>query len=223
MRLTAKRFVAMLGRLLILGALATFYFWLYYHTPTAREALPQHVDIPAGMGLQAIAATLEEADLIRHRWMFILYVALLHRGPYLQAGEYALRATMSPAQIVSTLRRGKVVQHFLTIPEGLTVREVATLVAAKGLGHPQQLLDLAVDRMFIASLGFPGPSLEGYLFPDTYRVPRGMPERDLLMLMVRTLQEHYTQDIAAQAERLGLSQHEVLTIRPAVKPEARAR
>lgn len=220
MRLTAKRFVTMLGRLLILGALATFYLWLYYHTPTAREALPQHVDIPSGMGLQAIAATLEEAHLIRHRWMFILYVALLHRGPYLQAGEYALRATMSPAQIVSTLRRGKVVQHLLTIPEGLTVREVATLVAAKGLGHPQRLLDLAIDRTFIASLGYPAPSLEGYLFPDTYRVPRGMPERDLLMLMVRTLQEHYTQDIAAQAERLGLSQHEVLTLASLVEKEA---
>jgi UPF0755 protein len=220
MRITAKQSASMLGRLLILGALASFYVWLYYHTPTAREASPQHIIIPPGTGLLSIAATLEEAHVIRHRWMFVLYVALLQRGPYLQAGEYALRATMSPAQIVSILRSGKVVQHPLTIPEGFTVREVATLVAAKGLGQLQRLLELAFDRAFITSLGLNAPSLEGYLFPDTYHVPRGIPERDLLMLMVRALQEHYTQDIAAQAQQLGLSQHEVLTLASLVEKEA---
>jgi UPF0755 protein len=220
MRITATRFVTMLGRLLLLGALAVFYLWLYYHTPTAREAPLQNVNIPSGTGLLSIAATLEEAHLIRHRWMFVLYVALLHRGPYLQAGEYALRATMSPAQIVFILRSGRVVQHPLTIPEGFTIRDVATLVAAKGLGHPQRLLELAVDPTFITSLGLSVPSLEGYLFPDTYHVPRGIQERDLLVLMVRALQEHYTQDIAAQAQRLGLSQHEVLTLASLVEKEA---
>ena len=80
----------------------------------------------------------------------------------------------------------------LTIPEGFTVRDMATLVAVKGLGDRQVLLDLAFDRTFITSLGLAVASLEGYLFPDTYHVPRGIRERDLLRLMVRTLQENYT-------------------------------
>jgi UPF0755 protein len=100
------------------------------------------------------------------------------------------------------------------------VRDIATLVAAKGLGDRQTILDLAVDQAFIASLGLTLPSLEGYLFPDTYHIPRGMRERHLLVLMVRTLQENYTQDIAARAQGAGLSQHEVLTLASLIEKEA---
>jgi UPF0755 protein len=220
MRITAKWLITILGRVLLLGALATFYLWLYYHTPTAREGHTQIIDIPSGMSLTSIATTLEQAHVIRQRWMFVLYVSLLQRGSHLQAGAYALRATMSPVQIVHILRSGKVVRHTLTIPEGLTVREMASLIAAKGLGNQQTLLDLASDHPFIASLGLTGSSLEGYLFPETYHVPYGMRERDLLMLMVRTLQKNYTQEIATQAQRLGLSQHEVLTLASLIEKEA---
>jgi UPF0755 protein len=220
MRITAKWLITILGRLLILGALTTFYLWLYYHTPAAREGETQIVTIPSGMSLTAIATTLEQAQVIRQRWMFVLYVSLLQRGSYLQAGAYALRATMSPAQIGHILRSGKVVHHTLTVPEGLTIRDMASLVAAKGLGNQQTLLDLASDQTFIASLGLTVPSLEGYLFPETYHTPHGMRERDLLMLMVRTLQKNYTPEIAAQAQRLGLSQHEVLTLASLIEKEA---
>lgn len=220
MRMITKRLGILLSRCLILAALATFYLWLYYHTPAAREAQHQVVTIPFGMGLTSIATTLEHAHVIRHRWMFVLYVSLLHRGPPLQAGEYAVRATMSPAQIVHLLRSGKVLQHVLTIPEGLTVRDIATLVETKGLGKRQKLLDLAFDRAFVHSLGLASPSLEGYLFPETYHVSRGMHERDLLMLMVRTLQTNYTQDIADQAQGLRLSQHAVLTLASLIEKEA---
>jgi UPF0755 protein len=216
----AKRLGTILGRLFVLGALATFYLWLYYNSPTAREGPTQLVSILPGMGLKTIASTLEQAHVIRHRWMFILYVSVLHRGPYLQAGEYALRATMSPVQIVHILRSGRVVHHALTIPEGFTVRDIATLVAGKGLGDRQVLLDLAVDQAFIASLGLAAASLEGYLFPDTYHIPRGIRERDLLRLMVRTLHENYTPEIATQAQRLGLSRHEVLTLASLIEKEA---
>ena len=74
MPIIAKRLVTILGRLLVLGALATFYLWLYYNSPTAREGPTQLVSILPGMGLKTIATTLEQAHLIRHRWMFILYV-----------------------------------------------------------------------------------------------------------------------------------------------------
>jgi UPF0755 protein len=215
-----KRLVTILSRLCLLSALTIFYLWLYYNSPTASEGSTQLVNILPGMGLKAIATTLEQARVIRHRWMFILYVAVLHRGAYLQAGEYALRATMSPTQIVHVLRSGRVVHHALTIPEGLTVRDMATLVAVKGLGDRQVLLDLASDHAFIASLGLAVTSLEGYLFPNTYHVPRGIRERDLLRLMVHTLQENYPPEIAVQAQRLGLSQHEVLTLASLIEKEA---
>jgi UPF0755 protein len=80
---------------------------------------------------------------------------------------------------------------------------------------------LARDATFIASLGLTVPSLEGYLFPDTYHLPRNLNEQALLTLMVRTLQHHYTAEIETQAERLGLSQHSVLTLASLIEKEAR--
>jgi UPF0755 protein len=210
----------LLGKVLAVGLLAGFYLWLYYHTPASHSAPPQTITLPPGAGLQQIAAQLAEAGLIRHRWMFVLYVKVLQPGPPLQAGEYALRATMSPVQIVQILRSGKVVHHTLTVPAGATVRDIVTLVAAKGLGERQELLELASDKSFLTSLRFAPPSLEGYLFPDTYHVPRSIRARDLLTLMVRTFRNNYTADIATGAQRLGLTQHEVLTLASLIEKEA---
>jgi UPF0755 protein len=215
-----KRLSLTLGCLLVLGGLAVFYLWLYFHAPAGQDMHTQIVVIPRGASLQQIATQLAQAGLIRHRWMFVLYVSWLQPGPHLQAGEYALQATLSPAQIVQIMRAGKVVYHLLTIPEGLTVREVASLIAAKGLGERQTLVDLAHDRAFIASLGLAVPSLEGYLFPDTYHLPRGISEREVLKLMVRTLQANYTAEIATRGRRLGLDQHEVLTLASLIEKEA---
>jgi UPF0755 protein len=209
-----------LGKLLALGLLASFYLWLYYHAPAGHEGHTQIVTIAAGTGLRQIASQLEQARLIRHRWMFLLYVLVLQPGAPLQAGEYALRATMSPVQIVHILRHGKVVHHVFTVPEGATLRDIAALVAVKGLGNRQVFLDLAHNSAFIASLGLDLLSLEGYLFPDTYHVPRSMREADLLHLMVRTLRQHYPEEIAARAQHLGLNQHEVLTLASLIEKEA---
>lgn len=216
----AKRLAITLGVVLGLGALATVYLWLYYQTPAAPEGESRVVSIAPGASLRQIAAQLAEAGLIRHRSMFVLYVTWFKPGPHLQAGEYALRPTMSPAQIVSILRSGKVQHYALTIPEGSTARDIAALVGTKGLGDSQVILDLVYDAPFIASLGLSVPSLEGYLFPETYHLPRNMDERALLTLMVRTLHDNYSEDTAVRGRRLGLTQHEVLTLASLIEKEA---
>jgi UPF0755 protein len=198
-----------------------FYLWLYYHAPAGRVGEAQVIDIPLGTSRWQIATRLEQAGVIRHGWMFLLYVTWLRPGAHLQAGEYTLRTTMSPAQITDILRSGKVVRHVLTIPEGVTVRDIAALVAAKGLGEYQAIVNLASDKAFITSLGLTVSSLEGYLFPETYHVPRGISARDLLTLMVRTLHANYTADIMARGHDLGLTQHEVLTLASLIEKEAK--
>jgi UPF0755 protein len=216
-----KRCMVILGGLLALCALAAFYLWLYYHAPAGRVGEAQVIDIPLGTSQRQIANRLEQAGMIRHGWMFRLYVTWLRPGSHLQAGQYTLRPTMSPVQIVNILRSGKGARHVLTIPEGLTVRDIAALVAAKGLGEQQAMVHLAHDQTFIMSLGLSVASLEGYLFPETYHVPRGISARDLLTRMVRTLQANYTEDIMARGRDLGLTQHEVLTLASLIEKEAR--
>jgi UPF0755 protein len=210
-----------LSLFLVLSGLTAFYLWSYYHTPASHEAEERIVALAPGTTLSQIAAQLAENGLLRHRWMFVLYVRWLAPGPHLQAGEYSLSTSMSPAQIAAILRGGKVRYHTLTIPEGSTIRDIALLVSTLGLGNAQAVRDLAHDTTFITALGLTAPSLEGYLFPETYRVQRGRRERELLALMVQTLQANYTPEMALQADRLGFSQHEVLTLASLIEKEAR--
>jgi UPF0755 protein len=203
-----------------LGALALFYLQIYFQTPAAPQAEEQTVTIAAGSSLRQIADGLADHGLIRHRTMFIAYVRWWQPGPYLQAGEYALRASMSPQQIVEILRQGKVRHYSLTIPEGLTVRETAAIVAEQQFGDAATIQALMSDPAFIASLNLETPSLEGYLFPDTYLLPRHISEKALLSLMVDTLRKNYTDEVAARAEQLGLTQHEVLTLASLIEKEA---
>jgi UPF0755 protein len=221
------RLLKRLGRLcllgVVLGALALFYLQLYFQTPAAPHAEEQIVTIAAGSSLRQIADGLADHGLIRHRTMFVAYVKWWRPGPYLQAGEYALRASMSPEQIVEMLRQGKVLQHSLTIPEGLSLREIAALVAEQQFGDAAVMLALMSDPAFIATLNLETPSLaslEGYLFPDTYHLPRSISEKALLTLMVDTLRKYYTDDIAARAEQLSFTQHEVLTLASLIEKEA---
>ena len=88
------------------------------------------------------------------------------------------------------------------------------------MGSEQRVLALASDAAFIASLGLTVPSLEGYLFPDTYHVTRDVDEASLLTLMARTFERNYTPEIAAKAEELGLSRHAVVTLASLIEKEA---
>ena len=204
-----------------LGALALFYLHIYFQTPAAPQAEAQTVIIAAGATLRQIASGLAEHGLIRHRAMLIAYVKWWRPGPHLQAGEYILRASMSPEQIVDIMRQGKVRHHALTIPEGLTVRQIAAIAAESQFGEAATIRELAFDPAFIASLHLETPSLEGYLFPDTYFLPRNISAKALLALMVDTLRTNYTGDIAAKAQQLGLTQHEVLTLASLIEKEAK--
>ena len=216
----ARRCLSILGLAAFLALLGLVGVWILIHQPAAIEGREQVVQVSRGAGLRQIASQLHEAGLIRHPLPFVLYAKARRMAPRLQAGEYVLSASMSPAEILDILYRGRVRHHVLTIPEGATLRNIAALVAAKGMGSRQRVLELGSDAAFIASLGLVVPSLEGYLFPDTYHVTRDMDEADLLALMVRTFDQNYGPEIAAEAEGLGLSRHAVVTLASLIEKEA---
>ena len=180
----SKRLALTLGLCLGLGTLTCWYLWQQYHAPTASEGPLTVIYFPPGTGVQQMATQLHHAGLIRQRHLFLFYTMFLRVTARLQAGEYALRATMSPAQIIATLSHGRVMHHALTIPEGATLRDIARLTEAKGLGTQSEILSRAQDTSFVASRGLTVSSLEGYLFPETYHIPRGITAQALLTMMV---------------------------------------
>ena len=194
--------------------------WILVNQPAAVEAPDQVVQVNRGAGLGQIAAQLHEAGVIRHPLPFVLFAKLKGMAPRLQAGEYVLSAAMSPADVLDALYLGKVRHHVLTVPEGATLRDIAVLVEGGGLGGRESLMALGSDPAFIESLGLDVPTLEGYLFPDTYHLTRDMGVADLLTVMAATLERNYPADIADRAAELGMSKHAVLTLASLIEKEA---
>ena len=96
---------------------------------------------------------------------------------HIRAGEYELTGAMSPSAILDKLVRGEIKVYQVTLPEDITVNEVAKRLSAFKLINEKEFVTLATDRSFLASLDIEADSIEGYLYPDTYRFDRSMTTR----------------------------------------------
>ena len=177
------------------------------------------VVIPDGSTFQYVAALLERERLIKNRSVFVLLAKSQSADRKIHAGEYQLNPGMTPAEILSELLSGHVLLHPLTIPEGLTIVQIADLAAQDGLTDRAEFLRLAKDREFIASLGIKAETLEGYLYPDTYKFPRPVKAREVLVAMVEQLRQVVRPDLLARMQELKMTIHEVLTLASVIEKE----
>ena len=126
---------------------------------------------------------------------------------------------MTPAEILSTLRNGHVLLHSLTIPEGLTIVQIADLAAQDVITDRVEFIRLAKDREFVESLEIKAETLEGYLYPDTYKFPRAVKAREVLVTMVEQLRQEVGPDLHARMQELKMTMHEVLTLASVIEKE----
>ena len=206
----------------ILMALAGFgATWLntQFHLPRDTHSRPQIVEFPKGTSLREIASRLETEGLIRSRYVFTLLSWLKDRSRELKAGEYRLSPAMSPKAILEVVVRGEVVQHALTIPEGYSVREIATAIARAGFGSARQVEAVASDPAFLKRFHIPAHSAEGYLFPETYHFTKRTVPTKLLSRMVLTFRERFKPEMTALAKKRNLSVHQVVTLASIIERE----
>ena len=197
--------------------------WMF--APLAAQAGLQPAEnlriviIPEGATLRQVAALLERERLIASRWGFLLLGKWQSADRRLSAGEYAFHPGMRPAEILGEILNGRVVLHSVTIPEGFTATQIAGLLQDKGLSDAEEFLRLVRDRDFIRTLELDVSSLEGYLFPDTYRFARNAKARDVVRTMVAALSQAMTPDLHARAKDLNMSLHDVLTLASVIEKE----
>jgi UPF0755 protein len=187
--------------------------------PTEAHPPSKVVVIPDGSTFQFVAALLEREGLIKSRSVFVLIGKYQSADRKVQAGEYELNPGMTPAEILSKLLNGEVLLHPLTIPEGLTITQIADVVSQQGLTDRVEFLRLAKDREFVASLGIKAETLEGYLYPDTYKFPRPIEAREVLVAMVEQLRQMVGPDLLARMQELKMTMHEVLTLASVIEKE----
>jgi len=177
------------------------------------------VVIPDGSTFQQVATMLEREGLIKTSVFFVYSGKSQSADRKVHAGEYELNPGMTPADILAILLNGHVVLHPLTIPEGLTIVQIADVAAQDGFVDRAEFVRLAKDQTFISSLGVKAETLEGYLYPDTYKFPRGIKTREVLVAMVEQLRQEVGLDLHARMQELKMTMHEVLTLASVIEKE----
>lgn len=172
-----------------------------------------------GDAFAAVAARLERAGIVRSALALRAFARFAGRDRRLQPGEYRFATPLTMAALLDILASGGS-RPEVTVPEGLTVRDVAALLARDGLGSAEDFLCLADDAEFLLAAGVPGPQLEGYLFPDTYRFTPVMSPSEILATMVRRFHERFDTDRHRRAAARGMTVNEVLTLASIVEKES---
>ena len=178
-------------------------------------------EVSRGERLGAVARGLEEAGVIRSAVSFQLLARTTGRGDALRAGEYALSPSLAADEVLERLASGGVMSHRVVLPEGLTMREIAVRFEAAGLVSTPEFLAVASDPTLPLRLGVDGTTLEGYLFPETYELARGLAPREIVRLMVEQFLSMWRR-IEPLAAKKALSMREVVVLASLVEKETGA-
>jgi len=201
----------------LVAAWVAAYVW---NPGPAVEAPAVSIFIPRGTSSRSISALLAEQGLIHDDIRFLILVRLMGSSARLQAGEFSLTTGQTPIQLIREFSRARPLEHQLTIPEGLNIVETAKIFSSDGWTETSRFIDAAHDPTLIEELGLTGiDSLEGYLFPDTYRLIKpSKGERELIAMLVKRSLSVW-QELSGD-NNSGLSRHQVFTLASIIEKES---
>lgn len=177
------------------------------------------VDIAEGASLSGVAERLHRQNLIKSDWAFVWMGRLEGLDRRIISGEYEFHGGMSPSIILEKIIKGEVLQHTVTIPEGFSMSQIADLLHERRLTDRDAFLRYARDPAFIQTLSLSVGTLEGYLFPDTYRFARHVKPERLIEAMVARFKQSVSEEDRERAMELGLSLHQVMTLASVIEKE----
>jgi UPF0755 protein len=212
---------------LIALALVVRLAWTYGDRPHGTAQGKVEIEIPSGAGAGEVADRLAAAGLIGRPAIFRLYAGQRGVASRFKAGKYEINAPASPRQILDVLVKGAADELVtVVVPEGKNLVEVAEILEAAGVAPRAAILMKATDPAFAAELGLPGASLEGYLFPDTYRLRPHTPAARALIPMVRRhrqvfgeLKAAHAKNVAELKKNLGFDDAKIVTLASIVEKE----
>lgn len=228
-----KKFLGVLLACAVLAAGAAIWGFAQYrrflNTAISPPGGRASLEVKPGTSLAALGRQLDEAGVIEDvslpgvGSLFYLWAHRVERaGAEIKSGEFLFENSATPEEVLDVVRQGAVRTYRVTIPEGLRLDEAMPLFERAGLGHAQELLDLARSPAFAKSLGIEGESLEGYVFPDTYTFARGLPAKKLLATTVQRFDDAYTKANIRRQPWVKLSRHEVATLGSIIEKETGA-
>lgn len=206
------------GVLAALAAAFVLYTALWWRSAAFEP--PIVVEVRRGEPFLALARRLADAGAIADPRVFTLLARWRGDDRRVRSGEYELSGNATGPEVLDALVSGKQRLRMVTIPEGLTVEQIALLLESAGLGSAERFRALATDQAFLARLALPAPHLEGYLFPDTYAFESGATPEEVVTRMTARFREMFTPDLAQAAADRGLTVDQAVTLASIIEKEA---
>ncbi len=201
------------------------YNWVDHqlHTPANPGNAKVRFVVPPGASFHEVADTLHRAGLIDSVTVFDLYARYKHLDRNVQAGAYEISRNLDMIQILQALQTAVPEEIFVTVPEGYTIKKTAALLdqggVIKGSDYIAQAVVGQFNQDFLKDLP-PGASLEGFLFPDTYLIPRNGTAKQLITLQLDQFGKRWNDTRKGQASQRKLNALQVVTIASMIEREA---
>ncbi|MBI5212707.1 MAG: endolytic transglycosylase MltG [Nitrospirae bacterium] len=201
--------------------LVAAYIGIQLFVPANIGSTQVEVEIPEGSSYKQALSILAKNNLIRDRNMFVVLGKITGLQKKIRAGYYVFWGNMSPLQVFKRLSSGKIIEYEITVVEGDSLLEISKKLTLNKIMPLENFKTFATDRGFLDSLNIAGPSLEGYLYPQTYKFPKGAKPAAVLKLMVNKLREEFNSELQDMAKKIGWSENQVLALASIIEREAK--
>jgi len=178
------------------------------------------MEIQSGTSAWQISKALAKEDIITEAPTFLVFALLTKKARNLQAGTYVFEGRHRPFEVMDILYKGESLRYKITIPEGYDLFAVGNVLATTGLFSRQEFIHAASQPETARFFDLDAPSMEGFLYPDTYFLGPNMTALEIIARMVRRFRQQYTPDLQQRARRLGMTDLEVLTLASMIQKEA---
>lgn len=190
--------------------------------PVSTDPTPVEFTVAQGDTASMVAQRLQDEGLIDDAALFRWYMRYYGLDSQLEAGDYQLARNMTIAQIAEALQHARLDEAVITIIEGWRAEQIAEMLEREGLVDAEEFMNVVRTGQFpytVLADRPPGASLEGYLFPDTYRIAVDAGAEDIVDLLLSNLDQRFDAGRRAQAANAGLTIHQVVTLASIVERE----
>ena len=216
-----SRLSTILALVFSVGLIAAVYVGvLYFGEDVGTGAQNVEIRVNPGMYLNDVQRMLVDAGVLKHPRLFRWVAIATGKDKKVQAGRYVFLNGMSVSRMLHKLSHAEFEVTRLTVPEGFMLRQIAGAVEREVEIDSARFYEVVCDSGFAKQLGISAPTLEGYLFPDTYLLSWPISSRDLVRLMVERFREVYRNEVAKYANDVGLSTNEIVALASIVQSEA---
>ncbi len=214
-----KSFLLALCLVLASAALFAGLVFSYMFFSVSPRSGTVEIRIDQGESFSTVARKLRDHKVVTNERLFSLWARYSGLEKKIHRGLYRFELPLSPSEVLNRMVLGKGIFQWVTIPEGLTVKEIGDLLAKMGIVREDEFLAAARDPELLASIGLQDKGVEGYLFPNTYQfIPQTSP-REIILKMTEQFRKSVEPLEARHGEDDGLTPHEIVTLASMIEKE----